>query len=103
MPDNTKEVAKVVVETSGVAMTWIAASFATLGSAVVAMWKYITSRISKIELDASLAAVIKNDFDKHIRDENVKFDALFTKHDHLIEAVSTIRESVARIEGKLDR
>lgn len=103
MPESAKEVAKVVVETSGAAMTWIAVAFATLGSAVVAMWKYISNRIGKVELDASLVAVIKSDFEKHQRDENAKFDNLFAKHDHLIETVGSIRESVARIEGKLDK
>lgn len=100
MPVETaKEAAKVVIETSGTVVAWVAATVAAMLSSIAALWKYFTTKLSRIEQDAINAAVIKKDLDSHIRDENGKFEALFRKHDDLHETVTTIRESVARIEG----
>ena len=101
--DGAKEVAKVVVESSGSITGMVGGLIATASASVIAMWKYLHSKITRIEREAALALVIKEDLDKHITDENGKFEALFTKYDHLNESVTSIRESVARIEGKLDR
>lgn len=101
--EGAKEVAKVVVESSGSASSWIVAGFVAATSSVAAMWKYLTKKMSKVEQDAIAAKVIKDALDAHIEDENGKFDVLFQKHDSLHETVTSIRESVARIEGRLER
>ena len=101
--EGAKEVAKIAVESSGPLLTRIVGAVSAVSAFIAAVWKYTTNRMTKVEQDAAAALVIKRDLDAHIADENGKLEALFRKHDDLHETVTTIRESVARIEGKLNK
>ena len=94
-----KEAAKVIVETSGSFSEVWAWATGGLGAVGAALWGHVTGRLKKIEGQMVTAAYLK----EHVDDENKKFEALFTKHDAMINKVGSIAESVARIEGKLDQ
>lgn len=97
--DQAKEAAKLAVETSGVwsnIWQWLLGGVCASG---VAVWSHLTGRIRVLEE----RAVTSEKLSEHIADEQQKFEALFNRHDHLIDTVSEIRESVARIEGRLEK
>ena len=94
-----KEAAKLVVESTGILSSiweWIIAG---IGTALSGLWLHITRRLSRIEQNQ----VTSTRLDSHIIDEERKFSTLFDKHDSLLDKVSSIAASVARIEGKLGK
>lgn len=95
--EGAKEVAKVAVETSGSAMGWIVAALGGVGASIAGIWKHIHSRVSILEQ----SIVTHNTLREHINDEEEKFQALFNKHDTVIDKINNIGNAVARIEGKL--
>ena len=97
--EQAKEVMKVAVETSGAFSSIWHYIIGGLATGVAGMWGHLTGRIGKLED----RIVGKEAFDKHVIDENSRFDVLFDKHDKLLDQVTTIGRSVARIEGKLDK
>ena len=99
MPDQTKEVAKVVVETSGSLGAFWQWLIGGIGTCVIGVWGHVTGRIKKLEDTVVTAKVLKD----HIDDENDKFSELFAKHERTMEKLSVIGEAVARIEGKINR
>ena len=77
----------------------VAATIAALGT----MWKFLSGKLTKIEVDSYSLAELKKDLKEHIKDETGTFNTLFEKHDHVLERVNEIGKSVARIEGVLSR
>ena len=97
-----KEVVKVAVETSAhTVMDWIIAVVTSFVAALAAMWKYVSGKFSKIEVDSYDLSELKKDLEKHIAEESRVFETLFEKHDHALDQINLIGRSVARIEGKL--
>ena len=98
MPMETgKEIVKVAVESSsGGWLQWVAGGIV---GGVGWVWAHVTGRLKKIEQTMVTAAYLK----EHVDDENQKFKELFTKHDGIIDKVSDIQASVARIEGAISR
>ena len=93
--ESGKEVVKLAVESSG--SGWIQWTAGGIGGGVAWVWAHITGRLKKIEQTMVTAAFLK----EHVDDENQKFKELFTKHDGIIDKVSDIQASVARIEGAI--
>ena len=94
-----EEAAKVVVEASGSAhsiLQWILGGIATGATALVA---HVSGRLKHLEKNR----VTSERFEEHVKDEDDKLATLFSKHDRLLDKVSSIQASVARIEGKLDK
>lgn len=98
MPIETaKEVGKVVVETTGTFSSlwqWIVTA---IGGGLMGLWGHITGRVKELEKHQVTESMLRD----HIDDESQKFDAIFTKTDHMNEKLHSIGESVARIEGAL--
>jgi len=104
--ESAKEAAKAVVETPGILpslLNWFGAVLLGAGATIAAMWRRMGMRLSRVEREASLAAVIKQDLANHTTDENLKFAELFRKHDNMADKLHNVGEAVARIEGKLER
>mgnify|MGYP001375860306 CR=1 FL=1 len=104
-PETIKEVAKIAVETSGEFTSIWRWAVGTAGAGLGYLWLHITGRITKVE-DKMVG---KEAFEKHVKDEDIKFELLFekhekmdAKHDRILEKISVIGESVARIEGSLN-
>ena len=111
--EESREAAKLVVETSGIFSSfwhWVIAAIGTMlsgiGVALVALWGHLTGRIAALEKSHVTDLRLK----EHIVDENARFDVLFDKHDrmmlkydHLMDELSRVAQAVARIEGKLDK
>ena len=94
--EQAKEAAKLVVETSGSLSgmwQWIIGSFGGGGilGAIGYMVRFERRMVSKTE------------FEKHTNAQEATFTTLFEKHDTVLDKVSSIQASVARIEGKLDK
>lgn len=97
--EQAKDAAKLVVEASGVfgeIWKWL---IGVLGAGLVGLWGHITGRVAALEKNQVTEARLQ----KHENIEDEKFNVLFDKNERLIEKVSEIQSSVARIEGKLDR
>ena len=98
-----KEAAKLVVETSGSfteIWRWI---MGATGAGLLGLWGHITSRVKKLEDSSSTLVSIRAELSNHIEDETIKFTDLLSKHDSLSRDMPVVRETVARIAGKLSK
>lgn len=93
--DQAKEAAKVVIETSGTFAGIWEYVVSGIGAGILGLLGYVR----KLEKNG----ITRAQFKEHIETDIEKFDLLFGKHDKVLEKVSSIAESVARIEGKLDK
>ena len=75
--------------------------FATVGEAGVVgwLWKHLTGRITKLECKI----LERNVFDKHVVEQNTKFETLFTRQEKIGDKIADVHSAVARIEGVLSR
>lgn len=97
--EQAKEAAKMVVETSGIFSAiwqWIVGG---IGAGLIGLWGHITGRVKKLEETHVTSEQLRD----HIDSEDLKFNALFEKADKMGDKLSNIAESVARIEGKLNK
>lgn len=99
MPLETgKEVAKIAVETSGEFVgvwRWIVGA---AGTGLLWLGGRLHGRLTRLEESAVFVSTLK----AHTEEEEKKFDALFKLLHENTETTTRIRESVARIEGKLN-
>lgn len=95
--EQIKEATKVIVEASGSlagVWQWI---ITAIGGALVGLWSHLTGRLKKLEETVTTQDIMR----EHAAQEEKKFDALFASHRIIMEEVTIIGKSVARIEGKL--
>ena len=97
--DTGKEVVKVAVEASGSLAEWWRWVIGGCGAGVVALWGHITGRVKVLEDTAITGKALK----EHIDYENEKFRVLFEQSTGNAEILTQVRESVARIEGRLEK
>jgi len=71
----------------------------TVSGVAVWFWRHLTGRLTRLE--ESLLA--RDVFDRHVDQQNEKFDTLFSRQEKISDKVSDVHAAVARIEGTLSR
>ena len=85
-----------IVESAKGTWQWLAGGVA---SGAYAVWKYLNSRIGKLE-DCIVTA---KQFKEHTDTEEAKFTKLFQFHEDTLGEIKILASGLARIEGQIER